>query len=160
MFFKALLMLETWELLSSMKCFLLSSFVGIITCFLDGPFIVILIWVFDNFLNVFDVFHFESREHFFDFEDFLSIAFCWRSLSIRFTRICLSLGWFCCLEIFGDLFDLFGRFYGDRRRNLLNTCQLVSIFFSILTVLGRSDSWGELMCNFLSESVIMTISKE
>ena len=112
---------------------------------------------FDNFLNVFDVFRFESRKHFFDFEDFLSIAFCQRSLSVRFTRICLSLGWFRCLEIFGDLFDLFGRFCGDGRRNSLNTCWLVSIFFPILTILGRS---GELMRNFLSESVIMTVSKE
>ena len=105
-------------------------------------------------------FCFESKKCFFDFENFLSVVFCQRSLSIIFTRICFSLGWFYCLEIFGDLFDLFRRFCRDGRRNLLNTCQLISIFFLILTILGRSGFWGELMCKLLSESVIMTVSKE
>ena len=43
MFFNALFMLVTWTLLSFIKFFLLSLFIGTITCFLDRPFVVILI---------------------------------------------------------------------------------------------------------------------
>ena len=43
MFFNALFILVTWILLSSIKFFLLLLFIETITCFLDGPFVVILI---------------------------------------------------------------------------------------------------------------------
>ena len=40
-FFKALLMLETYNKLFFMNLALLSPFIGMMTCFLDGPLVVI-----------------------------------------------------------------------------------------------------------------------
>ena len=105
--------------------------------------------IFDNFLDIFNVSYFESRECFFDFENFLSVVYCQRSLSVRFTRVCLNLRWFCWLEIFGDLIDLFGGFCRDGRRNLLNTSWLISIFppflpFFVGVVFGVN--WSKTFC--------------
>ena len=51
-FFRVLFIFEMWVLLSSIKFFLLSPLIGTITCFLDKPFIVILIWDFGLSLSL------------------------------------------------------------------------------------------------------------
>ena len=46
MLFKALFIFEIWILLSFIKFFLLFLLIGTIICFLDRPFVVMLMWGF------------------------------------------------------------------------------------------------------------------
>ena len=99
-------MFKTWVLLSSIKFFLLSPLMVTITCFLDGPFMVMLIWGFGLlfpliiFLNVFGVFCLERWESFFYPQNFLSISTSLSSLGIGFGLTGVGLGQFVGFEGF------------------------------------------------------------
>jgi len=87
------------------------------TCFLDRPFVVMLIpWftmAFDDLLYIVDSLCLKGWEGFLNLKDFLSVADWFGSLGIRILQICFSWRGFLYLEVLGYFVNLLRGFSRD-----------------------------------------------
>ena len=125
-FFNSLFKLKTWVLLYSINFVLLSLFIGTMTCFLNGPFMVMLILGFDLLSPLMILYiYLKSRESVLNFEDFFGRTSNFRYLSIWFTLVIICIVWIWCLEIFQNFIDLFREYCQNRWRKSFNTCWFI-----------------------------------
>ena len=122
-FFDSLFKLEIWVLLSSINFVLLLLFIGTMTCFLNRPFMVMLILSFDllSLLIIFYI-YLKTGENILNFEDFFDGTSNFRYLSILFTLFIVCIVQIWCLEIFQNFINLFREYYQNRWRKSFDTC--------------------------------------